>query len=105
MNSKRKCRRWICHGLIVVMMVSIMGPIFSMMAENQTYAYTRTMNVTTGWNSADLLRLRFRTKRPAIPAEVAQRHILTGIFLERDIKVRRVCIVQITLPGVFSDTR
>ena len=33
MNSKRKCRRWICHGLIVVMMVSIMGPIFSMMAE------------------------------------------------------------------------
>ena len=45
MNSKRKYKRGICRTLIVVMMMSIMGTIFFMMTENQTYACTRTMNL------------------------------------------------------------
>ena len=95
MNSKRKCKRGICRTLIVVMMVSMMGGVYPMMRENQARAYTRTMNVNDWLEQCRLIAIKISDEKAR----------LTGIFLERDIKVRRVCIVQITLLGVFSDTR
>ena len=84
MNSKRKCRRWICHGLIVVMMVSIMGPIFSMMAENQTYAYTRTMNVNDWLEQCRLIAIKISDEK----ARYSSRGCPTAYF-DRDFSRKR----------------
>lgn len=58
MNSKRKYKRGICRTLIVVMMVSMMGGVYTMMRENQARAYTRTMNVNDWLEQCRLIAIK-----------------------------------------------
>ena len=91
--------------LIVVMMVSMMGGVYPMMRENQARAYTRTMNVNDWLEQCRLIAIKISDEKARYSSRGCPTAYFDRDFSRKRYKVRRICIVQITLPGVFSDTR